>query len=52
MRKFKKIVLLLAVSIFCLAIVNCGKSKAEREFDNAMDKAERALDDFNDKYGN
>ena len=43
----KRILLILAVFIFCFSTVAC-KSKAEKEFDAAMDNYNDAMDDFND----
>lgn len=41
----KKVIFILTISVFCLSTIAC-KSKAEREFDKAMDDYNDAVDDL------
>ena len=41
----KKVIFILTISIFCFSTIAC-KSKAEREFDAAMDEYNDAMDDL------
>ena len=44
---FKKAVLILSVSVFCLAMVSCGKSAEEKaldEFNESMKQFEKEYD--------
>ena len=50
---FKKAVLILSVSVFCLAMVSCGKSaeekaleQFEKEYDKSMKEFEKSMKDL------